>query len=413
MISLHGWDLLKCLCENFDVKHLLSISTLYPAAGRTSFGRFVARQMQALAARGDWHVTVINPIGLPPLPLRRYAPLRAIPLVETQDAVTVYHPRFTLLPAISGPINPALIAYAVLPLIKRLHAEKPFDMVDAQFFYPDGPAAAKIARKLGLPLSIKARGSDIHLWGENGCARRQMIAAAHQASALLSVSQALANDMFAMGMPRATAHVHYTGLDRERFQPHDRTAARQLVSAMPTLQIRPTGPLLLSVGALVPIKGQAIAIRALQHLPDDACLAIAGAGGNENALKTLTAQLGLEPRVHFLGAVEHDLLPQLLCAADVMVLPSEREGLANAWVEAIACGTPVIIPDIGGAREVVLDNSAGRIAERNPEAIARAVIELLANPPSQQTVAANAERFSWSANAAALAAIYEKAAAKP
>ncbi|WP_372733053.1 glycosyltransferase [Novosphingobium sp.] len=394
------------------MKRLLSLSTLYPAPGRTGFGRFVARQMEALAARGDWQVTVINPIGLPPLPLKRYAPLRAIPAVEAQGALTIHHPRFTLLPAISGPINPALIARAVMPLAKKLHAETPFDMVDAQFFYPDGPAAAAIARALGLPLAIKARGSDVHLWGANTFARRQMLAAARQATALLAVSSALARDMSAMGMPEATTHVHYTGLDRERFQPLERKAARQLVSAIPALHVWSTGPLLLCVGALVPIKGQAIAIRALTHLPPDVRLAIAGTGADEASLKALTAQLGLESRVQFLGAVEHDLLPQLLCAADAMVLPSEREGLANAWIEAIACGTPVIIPDIGGAREVVQNAAAGRIVERTPEAIATAVTDLLANPPSQQAVSANAERFSWSANAEALATIYEKAAAK-
>ncbi len=395
------------------MKRLLSISTLYPASGRMGFGRFVARQMEALTARGDWDVTVINPIGLPPLLLKRYATLRAIPSVEQLGSVTVHHPRFTLLPAISGPINPALIAHAVLPLAKRLHAETPFDMVDAQFFYPDGPAAAKIARALGLPLAIKARGSDIHLWGTKTLALRQMLTAAKQAKALLSVSRALARDMAEMGMPDATTHVHYTGLDRERFHPQERQAARQHISAIPSLGITPNGPLLLCVGALVPIKGQAIAIRALLHLPHNIRLAIAGTGPDETALKALTAQLSLEERVHFLGAVEHDVLPQLLSAADAMVLPSEREGLANAWIEAIACGTPVIIPDVGGAREVVVDDSAGRIVERNPEAIAHAVADLLAKAPSQQSVSANAERFSWSANAAALAAIYEKAAAKP
>lgn len=392
---------------------LLSISTLYPAPGRTGFGRFVARQMEALAARGDWHVTVINPIGLPPLPLKRYAPLRAIPLMENQGAVTVHHPRFTLIPAISGPINPALIANAVLPLAKRLHAQTPFDMVDAQFFYPDGPAAAKIARALGLPLAIKARGSDIHLWGKSALTRRQMLSAARHASALLSVSQGLAKDMAAMGMAEATTHVHYTGLDRDRFQPLDRKASRQRISGIPALDVPQSGPLLLSVGALVPIKGQAIAIRALAHLPDDVRLVIAGTGPEEATLKALANELGLAARVNFPGAVEHDLLPHLLCAADAMVLPSEREGLANAWIEAIACGTPVIIPDIGGAREVVRDDSAGRIVERTPEAIAQAVTGLLANPPSQQSVAANAERFSWSNNAAALSEIYKKAAAKP
>ncbi|MDT0507945.1 glycosyltransferase [Novosphingobium sp. MMS21-SN21R] len=395
------------------MKRLLSISTLYPAPGRTGFGRFVARQMETLAARGDWQVTVLNPIGLPPLPLKRYAALRAIPALEQQGAVTVFHPRFALIPALSGPLNPWLIVRAVLPLARRLHAEQPFDMVDAQFFYPDGPAAAKIARELGLPLAIKARGSDIHLWGENASARKQMVAAAHQAKALLAVSGALARDMAAMGMPADRITVHYTGLDRTRFQPLERLAARHFVSSAPTLEIPTVGALLLCVGALVPIKGQALAIRALTSLPEDVRLAIAGTGAEEASLKALAAELGLSSRVHFLGAVEHDLLPQLLCAADVMVLPSEREGLANAWIEAIACGTPVVIPDVGGAREVVQNTSAGRLAKRTPEDIAAAIVEILANAPSQQVVAMNAERFSWDANAAALAAIYEKAAAKP
>lgn len=391
---------------------LLTISTLYPAPGRTGFGRFVARQTEALAARRDWDVTVINPIGLPPLPLKRYEPLRRIPEVEHQGTVTVYHPRFALIPAISGPINPWLIERAILPLARRLHAEAAFDMVDAQFFYPDGPAAAKVASELGLPYAIKARGSDIHLWGENQLARRQMIEAAKGAQALLSVSCALSHDMIAMGMPEDRITVHYTGLDRERFQPLERTAARQLVSAVPALQVWSTGPLLLCVGALLPIKGQALAIRALPLLPQNVRLAIAGTGADESALKTLVTQLGLEERVQFLGAVEHDLLPHLLCAADAMVLPSEREGLANAWIEAIACGTPVVIPDVGGAHEVVRNDSAGRIVARTPEAIAAAVANLLADPPSQDAVAENAERFSWEANAAALSSIYEKAAAK-
>lgn len=394
------------------MRRLLSISTLYPATGRPGFGRFVSRQMQALAERGDWEVTVVNPIGMPPVPMKRYATLKGVPEVQEQGAVTIHHPRFLLIPGLSGPINPALIAHAVLPLAKRLHAEQPFDMIDAQFFYPDGPAAAKVARALEVPLAIKARGSDIHLWGQRSWPRRQMIEAARQSSVLLSVSQALANDMIALGMPADRIKVHYTGLDRSRFRPLERQAARQLVSALPSLQIWSEGRLLLCVGALIAIKGQALAIRAMTLLPDDVRLAIAGTGADETVLKRLVQQLGLESRVHFLGSVEHDILPHLLCAADAMVLPSEREGLANAWIESLACGTPVVIPDIGGAREVVADSSAGRIADRTPEAIAEAVSELLQSPPTQDAVAANAVRFSWEANASALAAMYAEAAAK-
>ncbi|NLR38410.1 glycosyltransferase [Novosphingobium sp. ERW19] len=394
------------------MRRLLSISTLYPATGRPGFGRFVSRQMQALAERGDWEVTVVNPIGIPPVPMKRYATLKGVPEVQEQGAVTIHHPRFLLIPGLSGPINPALIAHAVLPLAKRLHAEQPFDMIDAQFFYPDGPAAAKVARALEVPLAIKARGSDIHLWGQRSWPRRQMIEAARQSSVLLSVSQALANDMIALGMPADRIKVHYTGLDRSRFRPLERQAARQLVSALPSLQIWSEGRLLLCVGALIAIKGQALAIRAMTLLPDDVRLAIAGTGADETVLKRLVQQLGLESRVHFLDSVEHDILPHLLCAADAMVLPSEREGLANAWIESLACGTPVVIPDIGGAREVVADSSAGRIADRTPEAIAEAVNELLQAPPTQDAVAANAVRFSWEANASALAAMYAEAAAK-
>lgn len=380
--------------------------------GRPGFGRFVSRQMQALAERGDWEVTVVNPIGIPPVPMKRYATLKGVPEVQEQGAVTIHHPRFLLIPGLSGPINPALIAHAVLPLAKRLHAEQPFDMIDAQFFYPDGPAAAKVARALEVPLAIKARGSDIHLWGQRSWPRSQMIEAARQSAILLSVSQALANDMIALGMPADRIKVHYTGLDRSRFRPLERQAARQLVSALPSLQIWSEGRLLLCVGALIAIKGQALAIRAMTLLPDDVRLAIAGTGADETVLKRLVQQLGLESRVHFLGSVEHDILPHLLCAADAMVLPSEREGLANAWIESLACGTPVVIPDIGGAREVLADSSAGRIADRTPEGIAEAVSELLQSPPTQDAVAANAARFSWEANASALAAMYAEAAAK-
>jgi glycosyltransferase involved in cell wall biosynthesis len=88
------------------------------------------------------------------------------------------------------------------------------------------------------------------------------------------------------------------------------------------------------------------------------------------------------------------------------VLPSADEGLANAWIEALACGTPLVITDVGGAREVVRDASAGRLVERTPGAIAVGVQQLISNPPSQAEVAAHAARFSWEANAAQLAEHY-------
>lgn len=387
-------------------RRVLSIATLYPNPAQPRLGGFVARQMEALAARGDWAVTVVNPIGLPPFAAGRYAgPARATG-EAVENGVSVFRPRFALIPALSARWNPTSVARAVLPIARRLHAEAPFDLVDAQYFYPDGPAAATVARALGLPLSIKARGSDIHLWGAKGFARRRMLDAAEQAAGLLAVSGALKADMIALGMPAEKIAVHYTGVDRAAFRPLGRAAARTLVSALPSLGVWVHGPLLVTLGALIPRKGQALVIRALALLPPEVRLAVIGSGPDEASLRALATSLGVKERTQFRGAVDHELLPQLLAAADVMVLPSASEGLANAWIEALACGTPIVIAEAGGAREVVTMPEAGRIVARDPASIAAAVQDILADPPDPEAVAETVARFSWEANAAALAAHY-------
>jgi len=380
---------------------ILSIATLFPNPVKPSFGIFVGNQMRAIAAAGDVDLTMVSPIGVPPWPLSRrhpYDKLAGIPERGEVSGLPVLYPKFTLIPKIGGDSNPARIARAVLPLVRRLHAEQPFDLVDAQFFFPDGPAAAIVARELGLPLTIKSRGADIHYWGQRPAALKQMQQAAQQAAGMLAVSRALREDMVALGMPRDRIGVHYTGLDRERFHPIERGAARALVSAMPNLGIWSEGPLIVTPGSLIPRKGQRLVIEALARLPE-AHLALAGTGEDERSLRALAERLGVGERVQFLGLVSHDLLPHVLCAADVLVLPSASEGLANVWIEGLACGTPIVIPDIGGAREVVQDETAGRIAARTPEAIAEAVSAILADPPSQADVSAHVSRFSWGVNA--------------
>lgn len=384
---------------------VLSIATLYPNSAQPRFGTFVARQLEGLAARGKWDVTVINPVGIPPVAFGRYKRLLGVLGPSEEHGVHVHRQRFTLIPKLARR-NPAAIVRAVLPLARRLHAERPFDLVDAQFFYPDGPAAAAIARELGLPLSVKARGADIHLWGGKDWARAAMVAAGAQAKGLLAVSGPLADDMAAIGLPREKIVLHYTGLDRARFHPIGRDTARLALAGEFGVRADPAHALVACVGALIPRKGQAFAIRALAQLPEVELL-LAGDGPDRGSLGRLAKDFDVAERVHFLGSVDHDQLPIVLSAADAMVLPSSSEGLANAWVEALACGTPLVICDVGGAYEVIRNPSAGRIVTRNADAIAEALRELLADPVPPQFVAANAARFSWEANAAALEEYYD------
>ena len=391
------------------MKHVLALSTLYPNPVNPRFGTFVARSLEALAKRGDWRVTLVNPIGLPPLALGRYRPLADLPARAEEGGITVHRPHFTLIPRIGARRNAAAIARAVLPLVEQIHAETPIDVLDAQFFFPDGPAAAAIARKTGLPLSIKARGSDISFWGEQAFARAQMLDAARTATGLLAVSRDLAGQMAAMGMEAGKITVHYTGLDRDRFRPLDHTQLRTQLSRELGFAMPDNAPLLACVGALIERKGQAIAIRALRDVPG-ARLVLIGKGEDESLLRALAASEGVADRVFFAGSVDHDLMPLLLSAADVMVLPTVSEGLANAWVEALACGTPVVTSDVGGARELIACDTAGRLVARNPAAVAAGINAVLNSPPPRDAVAALTEHFSWEANAAALAEHYERLA---
>ena len=387
---------------------VLSLATFYPNDDTPNFGVFIERQMQAAARTGEVDLTVVNPVGLPPFPLSlhpRYRRLAALPACEERGGVTVLRPRFRLIPGIGGPLNARAVARAVLPLARGLHAKAPFDLVDAQFFYPDGPAAVTIARALGLPSSIKARGADIHHWGKAPGTAGQVRAAGRAATGLLAVAGGLADDMAALGIPRGKIAIHRTGLDRTIFCPRDKAGARA------ALGLPEAVPVLATVGALIARKGQAHAIAALAGLPG-AILLLAGAGPDAAALRQQADRLGVADRVRFLGAVPHGDLPQILSAADVFVLPSASEGLANAWVEALACGVPVVTTPIAGAMELITEPAFGRLASREGLAIAAAVREILAAPPARADVLRAAEGFCWEANAAALIAHWRRLAGR-
>lgn len=378
---------------------VLSLATLFPDAVRPNFGLFVEKSLRALSLQPDIDLTIVAPVGFPPFPLsfhRRYRPFRRLPRVDEWDGLAVHRPHFRLIPSVGAAHNPAAIAGAVLPLVGQWHRDRPFDVIDAQFFYPDGAAAMKIAAALNLPFSIKARGADISHFGHDPATAPLLLAAAQAAAGLLAVSEAMRGEMAAIGIDSAKVRVHYTGIDAQRFYPADRDAARR------ALQFGP-GPLIATIGALIPRKGQALVIEALPLLPD-VTYALAGSGDSEGDYRTLAERLGVADRVKFLGAMANADLPQLYRAADAVVMPSVSEGLANAWVEALACGTPIVISDAGGAAELITSPAAGHIAARTPEAIAHAVRDLVTNPRSQSAVAASlAGRFDWDRNGRELA----------
>lgn len=159
-----------------------------------------------------------------------------------------------------------------------------------------------------------------------------------------------------------------------------------------------------TVSRLVPRKGQDMLVRAwpsvLRRHPD-AALLVVGDGRHLPTLQRLTAELGLERHVRFAGAVNDDLLPAYLSAAEVFALPCrtvwhglQPEGLGLSTLEASASGLPVVVGDSGGAPEAVIDGQTGLVVDgrRVPE-LAEALCSVLDDPSAARRMGAAGRRW--------------------
>ena len=148
-------------------------------------------------------------------------------------------------------------------------------------------------------------------------------------------------------------------------------------------------PLVLSAGRLVPKKGFDTALRAMDQIREtvpDALLLIAGDGPERSSLEKLTRSLDLGNHVHFLGAVPQDELRRYYSTADVFLMAGRQtqgdvEGFGLVFLEANACGTPVVGARVGGVPDAIVDGKTGHLVPpEDPDATASAVSTLLTDP---------------------------------
>jgi glycosyltransferase involved in cell wall biosynthesis len=179
---------------------------------------------------------------------------------------------------------------------------------------------------------------------------------------VFAVSDSLRRLAVELGAAVEKTEVVGNGVDTARFHPVDRAAARARFGLPDSAKV------LISVGGLVERKGMHRVIEVMPALigphPDLHYLIVGGAspeGDNRAELTAQVARLGLAGRVHFLGALPPDELKWPLSASDVFVLATRNEGWANVFLEAMACGLPVVTTDVGGNAEVVCRAELGSI----------------------------------------------------
>jgi teichuronic acid biosynthesis glycosyltransferase TuaC len=332
-----------------------------------------------------------------------YARFARTPEHEMRHGVHVHHPRYLSIPKVGMNVAATLLYRGGLTAC-RMHQlnNTTIDVIDAHYFYPDGVAAARLSKALGIPFVVTSRGTDLNVLANFPRVRQQILWAAEQAAAVITVSGALRQRAIEVGIDDKKIAVLRNGVDLEQFTPQEREASRRQFGA--------SGFTVVSVGNLVPLKGHDLTIEAVASMPD-ATLLIAGGGPLHDALVARAAALGVADRVKLLGEVPHGQLARLYSAADVSVLMSEREGWANVLLESMACGTAVVATRVGGNAEAITSPAAGALLpERSSQALAAALQAFRQTPNDRPATRRHAEAFGWGAVAAGNFALLKAAA---
>lgn len=378
--------------------HIVVLSSLFPSSIQPGAGLFIRERMFRVGKRLP--LSVVAPSPWFPLQslIRMFNPgfRPGAPHEEIQAGFHVYFPRFPSFPSFFKQWDGMMMALGSLRLLKRMKAHGKLDIIDAHFAYPDGYAALLLGRWLGVPYTVTLRGTETRHLQTAGLAERAL-KAIQSAAQVFSVSESLKNLAIQHGADPALIEVIGNGVDIDRFKPIDRKMARA------ALGIALDAKVLISVGGLVPRKGFHRVIEAMPALrityPDIKFLIVGGPSPEGNNLPQLQHQvneLGLRNCVFFLGPIKPDRLSELLSAADVFVLATSNEGWANVFLEAMACGLPVVTTDVGGNREVVTDESLGIITPLGDHnALIGAIRHALATQWDYRRIRSYAENNAW------------------
>lgn len=373
------------------VMRILTFSTLFPNAAKPHHGIFTETTLRHQLATGEVQAKVVAPVPWFPFPSERfgdYGTFAMAPFMETRIGTEVYHPRYPVIPKLGANLTPVSLALCARAVMGRIIDEGfDFDVIDAHYFFPDGVAAVLLGKYFNKPVIISALGTDINLIMQRRIPRSMMRWAGEHAAAVITVCDALRNEMLRFGMDPARITTLRNGVDLDLFKPVDRVAARRALGMDHFT--------LLSVGHLDPRKGHAHVISALSGIPD-ARLVIVGSGPDHRRLIALARAKGVADRVVLAGAMAQEQLRNYYSAADALVLASSREGWANVLLEAMACGTRVVASNVWGTPEVVRDPVAGVLmASNSAQGVIDGVQELRSRSPQPGATRAYAEQFSW------------------
>lgn len=297
------------------------------------------------------------------------------------------------------------VAAGVAAAAKLAHRER-FDVIHAHWPFPHGPIAAAARAACGAPVVMNSHGAEFALARRKSWIRPLLARTLRGSDRLISNSSHTAAEVKAL-----------SGRESEVI-PYGTT-----VAARPSRLPRNPIPRILFTGRLIQRKGVEYLIRAMPRILADrpAVLEITGDGDQRASLERLVDSLGVAASVRFYGFVDNQSLDELYAACDVYVNPSivddkgDTEGLGVGPIEAFCHGRPVVASAVGGIPDVVKHESTGLLVpQKDPEALALAVMSVLHEPARAEALAAAGlefarRHFAWDVIIDALEATYRDA----
>jgi teichuronic acid biosynthesis glycosyltransferase TuaC len=355
---------------------------------------------------------VISPVPYcPPLPglPEYYARLRTIPRHCAYDGVEVFYPRYLVGPGYSLRAVEWVTYYlSVRRQADQLRREFPFDLIHAHFTYPDGCAAVRLGRRFQVPVIITE-----HVpWGpwmdSSSIVLQQAMRAVRECTLLIAVSSSVRNSILEV----------VDAPEKMRVIPN---AVDGTIFTLPAKGQRPISNQILFVGAIRPVKGVDILLRAMRVLREsgrEVQLLLVGESFFKNyqreydRIRRMTQELDLDGRVEFVGKQRPADVVHYMQNSGVLVLPSRAESFGMVLVEALACGTPVVATRCGGPEDIVNERVGVLVPPEDPEALATAIAHVLDKGDSFDPAELRSyalRQFGLDSVGARLRALYEEA----
>jgi glycosyltransferase involved in cell wall biosynthesis len=370
--------------------HVLTLTPFYPVAGDDARGCFVAEPLPWLERLG----VVSTVLAVQPFHRGRVRANEAAP-----SALWAHFP--TIPGGFGLPASGAFLHATVLSKVRRIHRARPLNLIHAHAALPCGHAAALLSRDLGIPFVVTVHGLDAFLvnqvkgWAGQWC-KRVCQWVYGSARRVICISEKVRDQV--LKDAAANTAVIYNGVEPEMFAPRGEASS-----------------VILSVGNLIPIKGHAILLRAFAEVQKDfpqiSC-ELVGEGPELSRLRELTAELGLEHKVRFLGRQSRHQVAEAMKRCMLFALPSRYEGLGCVYLEAMAAGKPAIACRGQGIEEIIQHGRNGwLVGPDDSRGLASAVTHLLGDADLRERIGAIArhtvlERFTFACQAEQVVGLY-------